>query len=227
MSPLPERRKSAEELAALRESLGIPGERPEGPTFPAQKEAIETPKSSVFEKPADLEMPKPAPKPVRSLRKSKGLVVDQPKETVAANTGKLPFRRHTDKELVGLRKTEAPPSVPPAVHLESMTARWWWLALFYGLGLVLIFLALLGGWARGLSKFDLPAEWVFALVRWENFPLLQFAMLIGSGVLMLGGAAWLRFRRPRSQHHAGILTIVAVLVLVFATLYFYPELNGA
>jgi hypothetical protein len=46
------------------------------------------------------------------------------------------------------------------------------------------------------------------------------------------GAAWLiaayiTWRKPLSRHHAGFISAVAGLVLVFALLYYFPNLNPA
>ncbi len=89
MSLLPQRKKSAEEIAKLRESLGIPGlspeeEMPVGNATPAGL-AIETPTVVIAEKISEPPPPSPLapiplttanePKPVRSLKRSERMPV--------------------------------------------------------------------------------------------------------------------------------------------------------
>ena len=60
-------------------------------------------------------------------------------------------------------------------------------------------------------------------------------MLVGTGYLLaLGGGAggllvagWLFARKPRSRHHAALMTIIAVLVLAFGILYFLAKRDAA
>ena len=60
-------------------------------------------------------------------------------------------------------------------------------------------------------------------------------MLVGSGYLLAlcGGAGgllvagWLFARKPRSRHHAALMTIIAVLVLAFGILYFLAKRDAA
>lgn len=148
MKPLPERRKTPEEIAALRDSLGIPDAIPGQPENPAPEKAevkdAEELKSSVFEKPAKEELQKAEAKPVRSLRKSERLVIDKPKENSVANDGRIPFRRHTEGEIQSLKKIEPQPQIQPAEHLASLTLSRWLLGLFYGLSGFLLLLVYLG-----------------------------------------------------------------------------------
>lgn len=238
MSPLPERRKSAEELAALRETLGISAEGPP-PGAPgvakggALEEEVKTGiveelKSAVFEAPAEVA---PAAevkaKTVRSLRKSERLPRERPRQTFSKMAdGKLPVRRHTENELVRLKHAEAPAVVPPVVHLERITAGGTTLLFLYGVGMLLVSLGWAGRWARGLPSMDLP-DWLAEAVALPYYGMILYGLLAGGAAVMLLGAGWIHLRRPRSRHHAGFLTIIAVLVLVFGTLYSFPALHGA
>lgn len=296
MSPLPKKKKTLEELAALRESLGIssdgppadapgvmghdpiappeesprdqppieamalPEERfaPRKPAEPDEMPELESSNESLDEEKAViLKTPETSvvkAKPVRSLRKSESLPVDKPKKVVSNNSGKLPTRRHregeriplekptkpvsagggelptrkhSDRELARLRHTPEPGAEAPAVNMADRKVGWLGLAGVYGFGVLLMFLAGLGGVAARAARFDLPFDWLKDAVVLPNFTMIVYAIMAGGVAVMLVGAAWIFFKKPISQHHAAILTIIAVLVLVFGTLYFFPELHGA
>lgn len=243
MSPLPEKRKSAEEIAELRKTLGIPGEgaptedaaaplapdpRPE-PAADEPPEPAPQPEAPEPEPPAGErsvpEVPKLLPK--HSLRKSEQLVVDQPKKAVARDSGELPVHRHSERELMQLRRAQSGPATPPAVQLEKLGAHPAALGLLYGAGVLGCGLAMLGVWASTLPPMDLPFDWLAAAVVRPGYRMVLFGILAGGAGIMLLGAGWIGWRKKRSSHHAGILTILAVLVLVFGTLYFFPQLHGA
>ncbi|BCX50280.1 hypothetical protein HAHE_41880 [Haloferula helveola] len=286
MSPLPERRKTPEELAALRESLGIsadgpppgaPGVRREEPA--EEEGAADELKAAVFEKapvpsaeeqqielareslPAKQEKPveEPTPEPeaveeppaseavtersakeptvplkapkavgTHSLRKSRGLVVDQPKQVRHREDGSLPVRRHTDEELTRLRRIEAPANEAPAMYLAKQTAPLPVVLLLYGLALIGVSVGVLDLlWISKSPIMDLPFGWLqeFAAAEWRTRAV--FITLAATAGILLLGAAWISLLKKLSMHHAGFLTIIAVLVLVFGTLYFFPELHGA
>jgi hypothetical protein len=285
MSPLPERRKTAEELAKLRESLGIsadgpppdaPGVRREEPA-PGSDEVDEL-KAAVFEQPdpardaswhdrpghgseelevsgeakavpdeppmtgtvmpevgeashlevKEDESPVTETPPPHSLRKSASLVVDQPKPVRHRPDGSLPARRHTDEELMRLRRMDAGPAVSPVEALARRTVSVPVMILFYLLALAAVALLIMESlWFSKAQPFDLPFEWLGRAVQadWYGTAIMSAIGGISAGVLLI--AAWVAWRRPLSRHHAGFMTIIAVLVLVFGTLYFFPELHGA
>lgn len=222
MSPLPERRKSPEELAALREALGVPPDQAIASPSPPREDKLPTTESSIFEPSEKLIQPSTKAKPVRSLRKSRGLSVDQPKEKTAKNDGTLPVRRHRQSELVGLKEKEPLPVIEPATYLQSLQANRRWLVLFYSAGLGTVAFAI--GWVMfgenqagesvSQNAASFPSYW------------LPISALLGGVAVMLLGAGWLKWRRPRSEHHAGILTIIAVLVIAFGIVYFFPRVYG-
>lgn len=260
MSPLPERRKTPEELAKLRESLGIP---PEGPPpdapgvrpeeVPPEAHDAEDLKAAVFEKPAaepeevprvalpaeaavaesePVAVPAPEHDPAdvssHSLRKSASLVVDQPKPLRHRPDGSLPARRHTDEELMRLRRMDAGPAVSPVEALARRTVSVPVMILFYLLALAAVGLLVMESlWFSKAQPFDLPFEWLGRAVQaeWYRAAIMSAIGGVSAGVLLIAG--WVAWRRPLSRHHAGFMTIIAVLVLVFGTLYFFPELHGA
>jgi hypothetical protein len=298
VSPIPKKKKTAEELAALRESLGISsegppadapgvmGQAPEEPALapelearfkpmpvpeakwapknlkvpsdqPTEEPEPESPKEAekeravVLEAPADLvrsekplklyrksgSLPVDKPKtvvsresgklPTRRRRESERLPLEKPGDSVSTGGGKLPTRKHTDQELVRLRNSTLPGAESPAVQMANQTAGLLLLLAIYGLGVLLMLLAGLGVLAARAPRFDLPFDWLKEAVMLPNFSMILFGAMAGGVAVMLLGSAWIYFKKPNSQHHAGILTIIAVLVLVFGTLYFFPGLHGA
>lgn len=291
MSPLPKKKKTAEELAALRESLGIssdgPPPGPPGMVGPVPTVPVEAPPAAPlpevkveapevpFAEPkvrTEPEVPRVSPrkeaplkveaeevtelkpKPVRSLRRSERLPVDQPKKVVAKDTGKLPTRRHregeriplekpteavsvgsgnlptrkhTDQELARMRLAPLPGVEPAAAHLAKQTMGLFGLIAVYGVGVILMLAAGAGAMVAKASRIDLPFDWLRDAVALPNFPVILFGIMAGGVTVMLLGAAWIYFKKPLSQVHAALMTIVAVLVLVFGTLYLFPGLHGA
>ncbi len=246
MSLLPERKKSAEEITRLREQLGIP---PVGnPPAPApqaetlvphihQADLIEpapvAPLSPLpaapapgpkpvhsFKRserepftqerpvqpaapPAAVIAPLPDPKPVRSLRKSeqaaplKPLVRDD-----SAGDGKIPFRRHSDEELNEIRRREALALLntpPPDPRLLAAHPA------VIAPGYVLAF--------AGASCF-----------LFEDFPMAATASCAAAALLV---ALAILLRRPISRHHSAFIFIIALFVIVFGALHYFPHLRHA
>lgn len=114
MSQLPQRKKSAEELSQLRETLGI--------QKPQQTVAeVEAPPAAE---------PAPAPpvpvrktKPIRSLRKSEQVPAKRPRSAPShPASSKLPARRHTEEEIMRLRRQDAnqtPPKNPKLARAHN------------------------------------------------------------------------------------------------------------
>ncbi|MBK1828843.1 hypothetical protein [Haloferula rosea] len=264
MSPLPERRKTPEELAALRQSLGIPVDGAD--SQPPEDRPAETPVEPVADLPepsrtdeADT-VPEPtatgkeevsgeasseaeavetlvddsgeevvrvgAARPVRSLRKSAGLTVDQPKAQIARNdSAVIPVKRHSDEELNRIRK--AAQITPAAADLLPKAAHPMTLVALYGVGSLILLAGLLGAVAGNMPVTDVPFEWLMVAVQRESFGMSLYGVLCGAAAAFLLSAGWLAWKRPLSRHHAGFMTIIAVLVLVFGTLYSFPQLHGA
>ncbi len=272
--PLPERRKTPEELAKLRESLGIPAEgapedapglkRGEPAELPDESESL---KAAVFEAPdksvrhdrpgqeretrdataeeagGELGRPKesmtgtvmpretekPSPHgPPPNLRKSASLPVDRPKPVRHREDGSLPVRRHTDEELMRLRRMDAAPMGAAVQDLARRTLSLPGMILFYLLAASAVTLLVIESlWLSRVTALDLPFDWLRSLVGRDWYQSGMMALIGGLSVWVLLIAGWIAWRRPLSRHHAGFLTIIAVLVLVFGILYFFPELHAA
>lgn len=251
---MPERRKTPEELAALRESLGIPPTRgaPQQ-AEPAPRELAENgsgaleglplagaaePTESVFEpsgKPiaetvlrehGGIRMEVDSRPLVRTLRKSRSLSVDQPKKPSSRRTpGMIPEKRHSVQELNQLRK--AAQLSPPVGNLIPKRAHPILLGALYVVGCIPVIAALFSAVGDRAPYSTLSFEWLMQLCHTEDDLMLRFGVLCSGAVLLILSAGWLAWARPLSRHHAGFMTIVAVLVLVFGTLYFFPQLHGA
>ena len=104
MSLLPQRKKSAEEIAHLRESLGVPAlpESKEEP--PAPDTIVPTHHQAILAHHPEPGPEEPgtrpiSPKPVRSLRKSEQVPVLMPVPAEPTANSQLPVYRHSDEEI--------------------------------------------------------------------------------------------------------------------------------
>lgn len=260
MSPLPERRKTPEELAELRESLGIPAASPGNPPpspapeeTPPEESASKPPATEKYrprpgepapgvpEKVATSSRPESAESPsedaeakdsdplevvrVRprgaptSLRKSAGLVVDRPKgQTARGEPGVLPTRRRSERELMELRRRAGGPPAPTAVVANKLAAPLT-LLIFYGAAVLGLTAGGLGILVAAVEPMRLPFDFLRRWAGSDAFPVGLFAVFAVAAGIMLACAAWLAVFRPLSRHHAGFLTILALLTLVFSALH--------
>lgn len=191
MSPLPQRKKTPEELAKLRESLGIPA----GAESPEKPAATEEPKDPP---PA----PSPAePKPVRSLRKSEQQPAPSPRKDARPGS-RIPAHRHSDAELQEIRRQQALATMQSAApDPKLMPARWFQVIPGYLLAIA------------GATCFI-----------WREFPLAATA---GCAVGALAVALAILMLRPLSRHHAAFIAMIALLVIVFGALHYFPQLRHA
>lgn len=266
MNPLPQRKKSAEEIAKLREELGIAGVPPPPPPlrgempaaapapvplppavplppvlpmqavvpvlsspdplpgiapmlFPEHHESKpvrslkrservpvlpvegdERPARSSGPEPLASAIPLPAPKGVRSLRKSElGPLapVHEPRPD-----SKLPQRRHSANQINDFRHREAlsqlgtaPPPRPRAAHLAIVIPGY--------------LLAAAGG-----------------IHFWFYDPIRQHpAVTMSCAGLAFLIAIWIFFRAPLSRHHAAFIAVIAFFTAIFGALYYFPQLT--
>lgn len=215
---IPQKKKTAEEIAALREGLGIPPVPPalEPETVPAPIEAPvekeETTSAAPEEKSENKEPvihlePPPKPtrpqdveiKPVHSLRKHDLPLAPAPAAITSHRTA-LPTKRHDPRDVAQIRKREAlaalaQPSTDPAAHLRKQTAS----PFLYSPGYLLAIAA--------------------AVTAYQRVHFVTPAVLLGlAAVLML----FIALRKPRSRHHAALLFILVFLTLVFGALHYAP-----
>ena len=243
MSLLPQRKKSAEEIAKLRETLGIlpaaegssaegaPDGEPtaEAATPPAAAAtAVEIPASgatptaeiapatspaqqtqavrSTALEPAGSDpagvLPDPARrgKPVRSLRKSEQRppVAENTKSTPAADSS-LPFHRHSARELDQIRRQAAiSRHVNPPAFVNQVAH------------LALVIPGYLLALSAGLGIY---------------FYHLDIGFSTGCVSVALLIAVYIFIKKPLSRHHAGFISVIAILVIVFGALHYFPQLR--
>ena len=233
MSLLPQQKKSADEIAKLRESLGV-APAPEDEEMAAAASVLETaslyqvkevpvveqatrvPVLAVEENgqpphterlteaaplPIVASIPAPhGPKVVRSLRKSEQIPL-APLPSPAADS-KLPILRHSGKELNEIRRHEALATLAPWTHPQALTAH---------LALVIPgYLFAIGG---GVCFY------FYDLEKRE----LRITAACAAMALLI--AAFIYFKKPLSRHHAAFIGVMALFVIVFGALYYFPQLR--
>jgi hypothetical protein len=224
---IPQRKKTAEEIAKLRESMGLPGASvpdaaapPEASAPPAETPAIPPTTKSISPAaaaspettlpPADPRPPVAA-KPVRSLRKSERLPAPSSAApaSIIKNTGasNLPTHRRTESELSRLRRAQASENQqPPAAHLIALTANPFIVGVGYALAFVAAFLPV--------------ADYRY----WFHTPFAVTATLAGLAILIAG---FIFLKKKRSVHNACFIAAIAFFILVFSALYYFPHLRNA
>ena len=230
---LPQRRKSAEEIAKLRESLGIPGaEAGVGEAAAVEVAAVdvadgvdpidgvglvdgleEVKSAAVVES-----LPPGAPKPVRSLRKSERKAVERTRLVAPAEATGIPVKRHSDGELLEMRRIQATPPDQSIAHIQHMTVPWPVIALGYLLPLCGAMCGWFSVWSPGVPPMDFPAEWIGDLSRQPWLVKAGLGSLGLFGGLAFALAGWIAWKKPRSRHHGGFISIITLLVLVFGIL---------
>ena len=242
MSLLPQHKKSAGELAKLRESLGIPDHSPvedESPAVaptPAVKswEKMTTPKISK----APPESPPPladahAPKPVRSFKRSeRGPALPVAEGEVLQASAASPEIHAGPKLVRSLRKSEQgplhaasepPPDSPLPLHRHSereiqQIRRQETLALP----------------AAAIHPLALKAHpalvipgYLFAIAAAVGYHFydLQIPVTGPCVAVALLVAAIIYFKKPLSLHHAAFIAVMSLFVIVFGALYYFPQLQ--
>ncbi len=199
MSFLPQRKKSAEEITQLRETLGVPAlqENQESTTA-----VLESPVNAEPERSPLPPRPASPAKPVRSLRKSEQIPVLIPTPPSPSPDSKLPFQRRSDEEIVAIRRRETLAMMTPPPPNRK-------LAVAHPVILVFGYLCALAG---------------AACFFFDKFPILATA---ACGLVALLFAAIILWRYPISRHHAAFIAVIALLLLAFATLHYFPHLRHA
>lgn len=231
---LPQHKKSAEEIAKLRESLGITGHDrddpppPAGPPPAAVAPAVPAP-SAAPAIPPERREPRPpahpdpvlaveisgppphhehppeepaapparAPKQVRSLRKSEQGPLPKPHEPPSGS--RLPVHRHSEREIKVIRRQEALAPHAHIPHPQTLIAR---------------FYLFLPGYLLALAGAVLCFYYGQALI----YPAV-------CEVLALIIAAFIVFKKPLSRHHGAFIAVLALLVIVFGALHYFPNLK--
>lgn len=245
MSPLPQQKKTPEELAKLRESLGIlatpgpgsdsaaPAETPPPtPVDPLRIHPSLERSAQVGVPPAPagpgeaaphLDLPAPAalpahqgPKPIRSLKRSERQPPpSRPRAVPQATSGKLPGFRHSSEELAEIRRRSAVEAIAEGGFEPPASAP----KLLLGFG----YLLSLGGAAAptvlGLLA-KLTESYQLGMALDEGYHLLLAGCLAALPV-----AAYIALKKTQSRHHAAFITLIAFFALVFSILHYFPFLR--
>ena len=210
MSLLPQQKKSAGEITKLRESLGIPGQLPPG-ISPAVKPPVTGPEVPRDEVQLGHPMPSasiplpvaPAsakpPKVIRSLRKSEQVPLSASPLPTPSPNSKIPSFRRSDEEIREQRRQEAIAAAAPAPHPKTLIA--------HPLLILPGYLAAIAG-AVGFQFYALEIR------------LTGICVLVA---LLFAGFIFLK--KTYSRHHAAFIAVMALLVIVFGTLHYFPQLR--
>lgn len=218
---IPNRKKTPEEIAALREGLGIPGssEKKQAvptppPTPPPVAEPIAPPQAVEPAAPPEpdalpnpdepvLHLDPPQVSPVKAVPHSHSLRKHEPPLAPAppvTHKTSLPTHRHDPRDVAQIRKREAlaklnNPGLDPAAHLRRQTAQ----PLLYVPGYLLA-----------------AAAFVVVLKRVHHItPIVLLA-------LSLSIIIYIAIRKPRSRHHAALIFIIAFIAAVLGGIYYAP-----
>ena len=196
MSQLPQRRKSPEEIAKLRESFGVPSAEPATGTTPDSDVKPAAPEPENPPPPAAVSQPKP----VRSLRKSE-LAAEETTRLESPPDSNIPHRRHSNEELEEIRRREVLAMMNTTPNRRLFPAH----PALIAPGYIVIAAAV-----AGIGFYSIPL-WATAVCA-----LISFA---------IAGLVFARY--PVSRHHAAFISVLALLLLVFASLYYFPQLRHA
>ena len=230
---LPERRKSAEEIAKLRESIGVPGnespalEQPPEPAVPVTDVFKPAPEPEAGARPVAEEAPRPAgPKPVRSLRKSEQKPRNRKRTPVVPSDTPIPVRRHSEQELMDMRRVQATPPEQAIAWVQQLAAPWPVVVFGYLLPLAGALLGWFAAASPQIPEPNFPADWLADLSREPWLAKAGFGVLVGLCALAFAMAGWIGLKKPRSRHHAGFICIIAVLVAVFGLIHQFTPTYG-
>lgn len=230
MSLLPQRKKSAEEIAELRSNLGIPTQSPADETA-AFADAAPLPKidadasemKKVESRIEDFsfvptlaidpstdhessvgELPSPPSKPAAAK-----IVEQEPKpEPIAAplpmnveSDGKIPSRKHSPDEIDRLRRQIAFTQVEQVYDPRLQKAHPFLVALGY-----------------------IPVLIGASIAWFYNQPIIATAPFVAISMLV---ALYVLLRKPISRHHAAFIFAICFLAIAFGILHYFPQLRHA
>jgi hypothetical protein len=242
MSLLPQRKKSVEEIAQLRETLGIPVIAQEPPAgqevvdkiVPSTHQAgLVHPEQTVRIGHPPEEQRSQGAHPVHSFKRSEKIA--PPSAPVpAAVIPDPPPAAQSPKRVRSLRKSEQAPASPPEKSRHSHESP---LPLHRRSDQELAeirrreALAILNSSATPKITHAHPVllapGYLASVIGAIGFYYYEFHMAITAGcvVLALFIATIIFIRNPYSRHHAAFITVIAVFIAVFASLHYFPQLT--
>jgi len=215
VTPLPERKKTAEELEEMRVSLGVPEQLP--PAAPgaglAGRERVELPKekgpvSPAVERAAKLgeENSDPGPEESEGQGKSASPEAGAPSVPPPKPVRSLKRSEREPRELPARKRKPLKNSdLPVHRHSDQDLQR---LRM------------------QNAMEAKPPIEQINAQGGHWALLALGYLLAFAGGIGGFAVAAFLFFKKPRSSHHAAWMTIIAVLVLVFGILYLLSKTDG-
>jgi len=236
VTPLPERKKTAEELEELRANLGVPDQLPpDAPgVAPGSRERVELPKEKSKERMPVEELP---PGAGLEGRERVELPKEKSREPTPADEAEAEAEVETPEESKSASPEPGAPNVPPPKPVRSLKRserepR-----------------KLPPRKSRTPENSDLPnrrhSDGELQRLRMQNAmeakpPIerinaqcghwallaLGYLLALAGGIGGIAVAAFLFFKKPRSTHHAAWMTMIAVLVFVFGILYFLSKTDG-
>lgn len=230
MSLLPQRKKSAEEIAELRGNLGIPAQSPADETA-AFADAAPLPKidadafdlkkvespiedfsfvptlaidPSIDKDLAVETVPMPPSEPVvakLAVQEPKPEPIAPPMPMSADTDGKIPNRKHSTSEIESLRRQIAFAQVEPVYDPRLQKAHPFLVALGY-----------------------IPVLIGASIAWFYDQPIIVTAPFVGFSMLV---ALYVLIRKPISRHHAGFIFAICFLAIAFGILHYFPQLQHA
>lgn len=210
MNELPQRRKSPEELAALRakHDRRFQSTEPEASTVEASPQSramepishAEPDKNEVAPLPPERETPRrliPAKHGTVTLGEQAEALLQQQSIQAGTRPTKLPERRRSESELMRLRRNQTAKNEIPVQHILKMSLHPALSTTFYLLTVCMVY---------------------FTFATWLKRAPSNFIAPVGGGGLLIVISCLLYWKKPRARHHAAIVTAVSVLTMGFVIL---------
>ncbi len=246
MNSLPQRKKSAEEIAKLREAMGIPGQEAVADDIAISGSPLEEapkqqdPAGIATEQPSPRPLPITLPnasagsvRPVRSLKRSELAVESSAVESdlLEAAPDPLPERKRIVRSL---RKSEQVPIVlsenhtPPAnsdlpVHRHSDKE----LDRIRRQGLIQMQGAAVEPQSQIAHLLLVVPGYMFALGGAVSFYFYDLSIYITAGAALIAAmiAGFIFFKKPFSRYHSAFIAVIVLFVIVFGMLHYFPPLQ--
>ncbi|MGL4401281.1 MAG: hypothetical protein ACRCXD_15560 [Luteolibacter sp.] len=248
MSLLPQNRKSAEEIAKLRESLGITGPPPTEDALPVAapiSKSLPAEPLAVAKTDAPALAPLPLadthkPKPVRSLKRSERIsqlpggddvVADATPSSTIAVANPLAIAE-VPKIVRSLRKSEQgpiAPVVPPLPDSKLPVHRRSEKEIQEIRRQEMLAAQNIAGHLNSLTAhpaliapgYLLAIAAAFGIYFYDIQKEIAAACVVGALLV----AAIIFFKKPLSVHHAAFITVAVLFVVVFGALHYFPQLR--
>lgn len=245
MSLLPEHKKSAGEIAQLRESLGIavPAAPDAGPPQPVNPVPIMATQEISPSQLAPLPSAEaPAAKQVSSLRRTERIpilpvdaanVLPEPVTHLEPPPPPAPLPLlHSPKPVRSLRKSEQAPIAPiqpppPDSKLPIQRHSGHELSEIRRHEALVMLESAVPPPSLTAHRVLIIPGYLFALVGAVCFYYYELEIRITAAcvIVSLLVAIFIFFKKPLSRHHAAFIAVAALFVIVFGALYYFPQLR--